>query len=196
MALTSAFTVPVSHMLVRNLLGDTFGWDSAGYWEAMWRLSAAYLMFVTTTLGVYYLPRLSELKCPQAIKKEIIQGYAFILPIASASGVIIYILRDFIITLLFSKEFSPMRDLFAWQMLGDTLKIGSWLLAYLMIGQAMVKIYIVTEIVFGFGFYFWTWIFADYFGFEAASVAHATNYAAYWVVMYFAVKAKLIPRNK
>ena len=191
MALTSAATVPVSHILVRNHLGETLGWQAAGYWEAMWRLSAAYLMFVTTTLGVYYLPRLSELKDPTAIKKEIIQGYKTILPIAAACGVVIYFLRDFIIEILFTKEFMPMRELFAWQMLGDTLKIGSWILAYLMLGQSLVKMFITTEVLFGFGFFAWTWVFTDYFGLQAAVVAHAINYLAYWVSMMYLISKEL-----
>lgn len=191
MALTSAATVPVSHILVRNHLGEALGWEAAGYWEAMWRLSAAYLMFVTTTLGVYYLPRLSELKDPSAIKNEIIQGYKIILPIAAGCGIIIYLLRDFIINLLFTKEFAPMRDLFAWQMLGDTLKIGSWILAYLMLGQALVKMFIITEVLFGFGFFAWTWVFTDYFGLQAAVLAHALNYFIYWILMIFLIKFQL-----
>ena len=191
MALTHVATVPVSHILVRNHLGETLGWEAAGYWEAMWRLSAAYLMFVTTTLGVYYLPRLSELKDPTAIKKEIIQGYKTILPIAAACGVVIYFLRDFIIEILFTKEFMPMRELFAWQMLGDTLKIGSWILAYLMLGQSLVKMFITTEVLFGFGFFAWTWVFTDYFGLQAAVVAHAINYLAYWVSMMYLISKEL-----
>lgn len=191
MALTSALTVPVSHLLVRNHIGETLGWNEAGYWEAMWRLSGAYLMFVTSTLSVYYLPRLSELKCSKAIKREIFQGYVIILPIATTCGIVIYLLRDFIIETLFTKEFSTVRDLFAWQLFGDTLKIGSWILAYLMLGQAMVKTFIITEIAFGFGFYIWTWLLSDYFGNQAAPMAHAINYAAYWMVMYLFVKRKL-----
>lgn len=190
MALTSAAAVPISHILVRNHLGETLGWEAAGYWEAMWRLSAAYLMFVTTTLGVYYLPRLSELKSPQAIRTEILQGYKIVLPLAAGCGVIIYLLRDFIIDLLFTKEFLPMRDLFAWQMVGDTLKIGSWILAYLMLGQALVKIFIITELIFGFGFFALSWLFTDYFGIQAAVVAHAVNYFLYWVAMYFLIFRK------
>jgi len=183
MALISAATVPVSHILVRSHLGNTLGWEAAGYWEAMWRLSAAYLMFVTTTLGVYYLPRLSELKDPQAIKKEIIQGYKIILPIAVACGCLIYLLRDFIITILFTPEFTPMRDLFGWQLLGDTLKIGSWILAYLMLAQAFVRMFIVTEIVFGFSFVALTWAFTSHLGLQAAVAAHAVNYFIYWMAM-------------
>ncbi len=95
MALTSAVCVPFSHILIRNHLGETLGWEAAGYWEAMWRLSGAYLMMVTTTLGVYYLPRLSELQGAADIKYEIILGYKIILPVAAGCGVIIYVLRDF-----------------------------------------------------------------------------------------------------
>ncbi|GGH91717.1 O-antigen flippase [Pseudomonas fluvialis] len=187
MALTSAACVPVSHILIRNHLGTTLGWEAAGYWEAMWRLSAAYLMLVTTTLSLYYLPRLSELRDPKEIKLEILQGYMVILPVAAFCGLVIYLLRDFIIGLLFTAEFAPMRDLFAWQMLGDTLKIGSWILAYLMLGQALVKMFIVTEVIFALGFYGFTYLLTPAFGLQAPVMAHTVNYALYWVVMFFVI---------
>lgn len=188
MALTSAAIVPVSHILVRNHLGETLGWEAAGYWEAMWRLSAAYLMFVTTTLSVYYLPRLSELQDPEDIKKEIIQGYKIILPVAAACGLIIYLLRDFIINLLFSREFIPMREMFGWQMLGDCLKIASWILSYILIGKAMMSIFMISEILFGVGFFVWTYLLVYKFGLEAPVLAHALNYAIYWGFMILIFK--------
>lgn len=183
MALTSAACVPVSHILIRTHLADSLGMDAAGYWEAMWRLSAAYLMLVTTTLSLYYLPKLSELKDPKEIKAEILQGYKIILPVAAACGLVIYLLRDFIIGVLFTSDFIPMRDLFAWQMVGDTLKIGSWILAYLMLGKAMMKLFIASEIVFAAGFYGWTCFLTGMYGLEGTTIAHAINYAIYWVVM-------------
>lgn len=183
MALTSAACVPVSHILIRTHLADTLGMDAAGYWEAMWRLSAAYLMLVTTTLSLYYLPKLSELKDPKEIKAEILQGYKIILPVAAVCGLVIYLLRDFIIGVLFTSDFIPMRDLFAWQMVGDTLKIGSWILAYLMLGKAMMKLFIASEIVFAAGFYAWTYFLTSMYGLEGVTIAHAINYAIYWVVM-------------
>lgn len=194
MALTSAACVPVSHILIRTHLADTLGIDAAGYWEAMWRLSAAYLMLVTTTLSLYYLPKLSELKDPKEIKAEILQGYKIILPVAAACGLVIYLLRDFIIGVLFTSDFIPMRDLFAWQMVGDTLKIGSWILAYLMLGKAMMKIFIASEIVFAAGFYGWMYLFTGMIGLEGATLAHAVNYAVYWVVMAFLI-GKIVLSN-
>lgn len=183
MALTSAACVPLSHILIRNHLGETLGWDAAGYWEAMWRLSAAYLMLVTTTLGVYYLPKLSELQDPTEIKHEIIQGYKIILPVAAACGLVIYLLRDFIIRVLFSAEFAEMEVLFAWQMVGDTLKIGSWILAYLMLGKVMMKLFIVSEVIFAGVFYVLTVVFTNSMGLEGVALAHSINYLIYWIVM-------------
>lgn len=183
MALTSVVCVPVNHILIRTHLGDTLGLEAAGYWEAMWRLSGAYLMLVTTTLSLYYLPRLSELKEPAEIKKEILQGYKIILPIAAACGLVIYLLRDFIIEVLFTSDFIPMRELFAWQMVGDTLKIGSWILAYLMLGKAMMKLFIISEIIFAAGFYGWTYLLTGIYGLEGVAIAHVVNYAIYWMVM-------------
>jgi PST family polysaccharide transporter len=187
MALTSAACVPLSHMLVRNHLGETISWEAAGYWEAMWRLSTAYLLLVTTTLSVYYLPRLSELKKVSEIKNEVIQGYKIILPIAATSGVIIYILRDFIITTLFTQEFLPMRELFAWQMIGDTLKIASWILAYVMLGEAMVRLFILTEILFSASFLILTYMFTSFYGVEGVVIAHSVNYFIYFILVGISV---------
>ena len=185
MALTSAACVPLSHILIRNYLGETLGWNVAGYWEAMWRLSAAYLMLVTTTLSLYYLPKFSELQDLKEIKTEILQGYKVILPVAALSGLVVYLLREPIIRILFTSEFAAMETLFGWQMVGDTLKIGSWILAYLMLGKAMVKLFIISELCFSALFYFATYYFTGLFGLKGVAVAHAANYFLYLIIISF-----------
>lgn len=185
MALVSAICVPLSQILIRAYLSQEFGLAYAGYWEAMIRLSTVYLMLVTTTLGVYYLPRLSELKMIDEIKKEVYLGYKFLFPLAVAGGVVIFVLRDWIIKVLFSPSFAPMQSLFFWQMMGDALKIGSWILAYLMLSKAMTKLYISTEIIFTFSLIALTYVCTQLFGFEGVSIAHLINYGMYWVVISF-----------
>lgn len=185
MALVSAICVPLSQMLIRAYLSQEFGLAYAGYWEAMIRLSTVYLMLVTTTLGVYYLPRLSELKMIDEIKKEVYLGYKFLFPLAVAGGVVIFVLRDWIIKVLFSPSFAPMQSLFFWQMMGDALKIGSWILAYLMLSKAMTKLYISTEIIFTLSLIALTYVCTQLFGFEGVSMAHLINYGMYWVVISF-----------
>ena len=195
MALVSAICVPLSQMVIRSYLVHEYNATYAGYWEAMIRLSAAYLMLVTTTLSVYYLPRLSELTNIQEIKKEVYLGYKFIFPLAVVGGALVYLLKDWIIPLLFSSAFLPMRELFLWQMIGDSLKIGSWILAYLMLGKAMTRLFISTEIIFACTAIVLTYICTKFFGFKGVSIAHLVNYALYWSVMGYFVFAVLKDRE-
>lgn len=186
MALTSALCVPTSQILIRLFIGKEFGIEFAGYWEAMVRLSGAYLMLVTTTLSVYYLPRLSELTDIQSIKKEVFTGYKFIFPLALLGAISVFILKDWIISILFTKSFMPMRELFLWQMIGDSLKIGSWIIAFLMLSKAMTKLYIITEIIFACTLVLITLLCCKIYGFKGTSIAYLINYAIYWVVIgYF-----------
>lgn len=196
MALASAICVPISHIVIRNYLADKFGWDMAGYWEAMWRLSSAYLLMVTTTLSLYYLPKLSELVGGDALKKEISHGYKIILPLVICCGLLIYLLRDFIISVLFTSDFLPMRELFAWQMIGDTLKIGGWVLAYLMLGKAMFKMFVVAEILFSVLFVVLTRVFTEQWGWQGVTIAHAVNYLLYWLFVWFATYSLLNEKVK
>lgn len=195
MALVSAVCVPLSQMLIRSHLSNEFGLVHAGYWEAMVRLSGAYLMMVTMTLGVYYLPRLAELKEIHEIKKEVYLGYKFIFPLAVVGGILVYVLKDWIIVILFSKSFLPMRELVLWQMIGDSLKIGSWILAYLMLSKAMTKLFIATEIIFAITLVVFTYVATDALGFVGVTVAYLVNYALYWIVMSLLVFKQLRESN-
>ena len=92
--------------------------------------------------------------------------------------------------MLFTADFAPMEALFAWQMVGDTLKIGSWILAYLMLGKAMVKLFIASEIIFSATFYGLTIILVKAIGLEGVALAHSLNYLMYWLLMaVFILKA-------
>ncbi|KOY62598.1 lipopolysaccharide biosynthesis protein [Photorhabdus heterorhabditis] len=183
MAITSAIMVPVSHLIIRNYLGTTLGWDQAGYWQGIWYISTMYLMVVTTALSTYYLPRLSEITNNKELKKEITQGYRLIIPIVTICALLIYLFRDIIITILFTQNFTPMRDLFLWQVIGDVFKIASWLLAYLMLAKAMVKSFIITEIIFGISFILLSYSFVNNYGLIGMGYAYCLNYVLYLITM-------------
>jgi len=188
MALTSSITVPMSQILIRDHIGQTLGMDAAGHWEAMWRLSGAYLMLFTSILSVYYLPRLSELKKRQDLRGEIFRGYILILPVAILTTVLIYFFRNKIILFLFSLDFLGMRDLFFWQLIGDLFKIASWFLAYVMIAKTMTFIYIVTEIFFAILIYQFIKFSIPFWGLEAAAISHAATYFIYLICVYIIIK--------
>ncbi len=191
MGLTSALTMPVTFMLIRDHLATALGLTAAGYWQASWKISEIYLMLVTTTLSVYYLPRLAEIRTAPELKTEIIKVYRFVMPIVIVGAVTIYLLRDLIIHLLFTPDFLPMRELFSWQLAGDVIKIGSWILAYIMLGRAMIKVFVITEVAFSILFVVLSWLLVRRFGLVGVPMAYAVNYCCYWGGMGYLVKNEM-----
>ncbi len=183
MAFVSIFAVMYIQLAIRTYLIDHLSIDAAGYWQGMVRISEIFLSLITTTLSIYYLPRLSEIKDDHELRKEIFNGYKFLLPITLLGSVLMYLFRNFIIDFLFTDDFKPMTELFFWQLLGNVFKIASWLIAFLMLARAMTKIYIITEIIFGVCLYFMTIILTNKFGLIGATIAYCLNYFLYFIVM-------------
>ena len=192
MAIVSALTVPVSHLIIREYIGENLGWDSAGYWQGIWYISTMYLMLVTTTLGVYYLPRLSEIQDNKELRKEIFSGYKIIMPIVILASLIIFLLKEYVILIAFSKDFMPMMELFAWQLMGDVIKIASWLLAYLMLAKAMTKVFIYTEVLFSALFVGLSILFVDKFGLVGITYAYSLNYFLHLIMMIFIFRKRFV----
>ncbi len=68
------------------------------------------------------------------------------MPAVAIASFTVWLLRDFAIWLPFSAKFTAMRDLFAWQLVGDVLKVGQYVFGYLVIAKASLRLYILAEI--------------------------------------------------
>jgi PST family polysaccharide transporter len=183
MALVSAITVPVSEIILRNMVIAKVSINSAGYWQGMMKVSDGYLLLITTSLSIYYLPKLSSLKTTAELRKEIFSGYKIILPAVLVSCSAIYFLRFLIIRILYTSDFLQMESLFIWQLAGDFLKISAWVLAYLMLAKAMTKAFIFTEILFNVSYVGLGYIFLNIFHLQGVTMAFAANYFIYLVTM-------------
>lgn len=182
MAFVSVFFGNIAQIVLRKMVIDIYGIQYAGYWEAMNRLSGGYLMLASTILGVYYLPKLSETKYFIEIKKEIINGYKVILPLAMIASILVFTLQDFIVLVLFTEKFTPMKQLFFWQLLGDVVKISSWIISFMMLSKAMTKLFIITEVVFALSIIPLSYLCMYIFSFKGIALAFFINCLLYWIV--------------
>ncbi|MGS0742069.1 O-antigen translocase [Glaciimonas sp. GG7] len=184
MAITSALTVPVSLLLVRNILVSQTGWEQTGQWQAVWKISEVYLGVITMALSTYFLPKLASLDGPDAILKEIKTTIRIIMPIVSLLALLVYLFRDIVISLIFTDAFHPAREFFAIQLVGDVIKIMSWIYAYPMLARGATKWFMGTEILFSMTFVLFAYIFVQKYGVHGANVAYALNYLIYLIFMY------------
>jgi O-antigen/teichoic acid export membrane protein len=195
MAIVTAILVPVSQILLRNLLIDKVGIDGAGYWQGMMKVSDGYLLLIVTTLSTYYLPKLSSLKTNKELRNEIFKGYKIILPVVLFGCAAIYYLRYWLIKVLYTPSFSPMEALFFWQLVGDFFKMAAWILSYLMLAKAMVKIFIFTEVLFTVLYVVFGFIFVHQFKLVGITFAFALNYLLYFLTMLYIFRKLIFRRN-
>ncbi|MCO4781909.1 MAG: O-antigen translocase [Candidatus Cloacimonetes bacterium] len=196
MALTTAIVVPVTQIYLRNYVGSNLSWQEAGYWQALLRLSGAYLMLITTTLSVYYLPKLSSLQSNDDLRKEIFYGMKMIMPVVIVLSCGVYLFRNWLIVLLFTKAFMPMESLFLPQLIGDVLRIFAVLLGYLMVSKAMTKTFIYSEIFFNLLLVFLSVILIQYVGLRGLVYAYAVNNFIYIIFNVYLFREILVTSSK
>lgn len=180
MALTTATSVPLSLIFIRNILISQTNWVDAGNWQAVWKISEVYLSVVTMALTTYFLPRLAILKESNLIKKEINITAPYVIGVTILMGLVIYLLRDLSISILFTEEFRPARDLFAAQLLGDILKISGFLYAYTLQAQGHGKLFIVSEVLFSLLFVISAYFLVNIYGVHGANYAYVLTYTIYF----------------
>ncbi|MDI4671271.1 O-antigen translocase [Pseudoalteromonas shioyasakiensis] len=188
MTLTSALCMPIALMLIRSEITLKFGEDFAGYWQGVWYISSMYLFSATTVLSTYFLPRYSEINCREELKKELFNAYKFITPILLAVTLLIYFMRESLVELLFSSDFSPMVELFFWQLVGDFIKICSWLLSFLLLSKSIVKVFVFLEIFTTITFVFLVKLCTNIMGIEGVVFAYSLNYFIYFLTLLLTVR--------
>jgi len=194
MTLFSALVLPILYIQIRNYIIDTDSTLGAGYWEAMQRISNYYLMFATSLITLYLLPKYSTLKSKYELKQEIWRFYKTIIPFFAFALIAIYFLRIIIIKLFLTEDFLPTQDLFFWQLLGDFIKVLSLVIAFLLLAKKMIWEYLITEAISVISLYLLSVYFIDLFGAKGATIAHCINYTIYLIMIVFVLRRLLLSR--
>ncbi|MGO4817915.1 O-antigen translocase [Flavobacterium sp. W22_SRS_FP1] len=183
MALVSSVLGPLVFLMVRNNIIQTLDINQAGFWETMTRISAYYMLFVSTILTVYFLPKLSVSKDNQETKTIFWSYYKGILPVFVFGVTIIYFARFFIIKLLFTKSFLQVETLFFWQLLGDVLKVASLILGYQFFAKRLTVAFIISELASLALFYFLSDYLMGLYGIQGIVMAQAFDNFVYLLIL-------------
>ena len=188
---TSILASNITIMFIRNNLINELSVQDAGYWQGIWALSQVALSLVTMSLTTYLLPTISGLSLKVEITKELRQAIQVVIPIVLFMSLTMYLLRDFIILLLYTDDFMPMRDLFLWQMIGNVIKVCGWLYGYVLVAKGMVKYTVSTEVVFAMTWAILTLVLVDSYGLVGTTYAYAVNNLLHFITMVYLYKNKI-----
>ena len=193
MAIMAPICLVGATFTVRYYIYDEFDSNHAGSWEAMWRISAIYLLFLTTTFKFYLVPTFTNLE-NNNLKKEVFKIWKTILPIIVIITLGVYIAKDLIIDILFTSEFNLINSLILFHLLGDIIKINCWVLGNILVAKAKTNHFILFQLEWSIVFVVLSIILANIYGFVGLSIAYFSTYIIHFLLLniYF---RKLLWRN-
>ncbi|MCO4822569.1 MAG: O-antigen translocase [Flavobacteriaceae bacterium] len=182
MALVGPLCAISATLFVRDFLSSEFDKNHAGSWEGMWRISAMYLLFLTTTMRFYILPTFSTLS-GGALRKEVFKIWKHTFPIILVITLVVYLSKDLIIPFFLSKDFLMISSLMAFHLLGDTIKINGWVLGNILISKAKTKAFIFFQIEWAAVFSILTYFLVHRYGFVGVSMAYFYSYVIHFTLL-------------
>lgn len=185
MFIVNSVALPVSQILQRKYLAGSHGLEYAGLWEALNRLSSILNLFLSSTLALYYLPKLSSLHEPKLISNEINRMAQYLLPLSVMILFVIYFFSDIILALMFDKQFVQLSPVIAWQLPGDFMRISSALFAYVLISKERTLVYVIGEVVAAGFWLLLTVLLVPQLGLKGAALAYSVTYFIYLLWVFF-----------
>ena len=182
MMIVGTITLSVTLIAIRKYINSQLGIDYTGYWESLWRLSGIFVTVLTSAFGFYLLPTFSKLYTKH-LRKEIFNIWKITIPISITAGAIVILFRDFFITLVYTEEFLVISSLLFFQILGDIIKINSWVLGNLILAKVHVKTFIGVQIGWSLTFFILSISLIPKLGFVGIAVAYLISYILHFLFM-------------
>ncbi len=187
MSFISTFLLNYIELDIRTLITDEININEAGYWTAMTFISKNYMVFATGLFTLYVIPKFASIHSQSEFKNEVFNIYKTILPIFALGMVLVYILRNYIIQIVYP-EFTGMEPLFKWQLLGDFVRLCALVLAHQFLAKRLVKSFVITEVISLGLFFILSKVFIQQYGTEGIVIAHFVRYVIYFIVVAFVIR--------
>lgn len=176
---------PVASFILRKYIATELSWVEAGYWQGIIKLSDGYITLMELIVGVYFLPKISNIKYTSEFKSEIISSYGLVIPVILIGTLTVFLLKEYIVKILYTDQFLPMLVLFKYQLIGDVARIGAWMMAIIMAAKAQIKILVSAEIIFNLSYILLTMFFVSNYGLVGTSIGFAVNNILYFICIAF-----------
>ncbi len=188
LAVARGSVLPLVLFFIRDDIIDLYGIEVAGYWQAVWRVSEVYLAVLSSTLSLYFMAHISSISEPLMLAREIRSTAAKMFLLTAILALGIYVLRNFIVLGLYTPEFRPMLNLFAYQLLGDVMWMTVRCLSMVLVSKDLHRWYVALEIIIPVLFLAGVKLRLESVGVTAVPIAYAAAYSINLLLDIFALR--------
>ena len=151
--IASVVAVPVAQILVRQHMSAELGWQTVGYWQAVAKISDAYMQVLGVVVIHVLLPRLTPLPTLTAQFRLVGRIGSVLVAMFLAGAVFFLAAKDVVITLAYSRDFLPAGAFVLPTLVADFLRIMTYLLLYVFVARGHVAILAVLGVFQGVAIY-------------------------------------------
>jgi len=182
--LITGLAVTGTLLAVRSMIVHEQGLAGAGIFDVAWTLSMMYVGLVTQSFGTYYLPTLSGITDPEErillMRRLFRLATLFMVPMVVA----VIVLKPLVVHLLYSSEFLPSLEIIRWMLIGDYLKITSWVLAFPILAYADMRTFLWSELAWNALFLIGAYLAVVQWGYiEGVGIMFLLLYASYLIFL-------------
>ena len=144
--LTSGLAASGTLLAVRRHIILTQGSTVTGQFDAAWGLSMNQVTLVLASLQTYYLPAVARSRSP-AERDGHISSVLTVAALAAAGAIAgIAVLKPWLLRMFYSAAFQPAAAYLRWTLLGDYLKVTSWILSIPILAAGDMKTFLAADL--------------------------------------------------
>lgn len=146
MGLVPMIVAPLVLMVVRSLVGSELGWNAAGIWQGVYKISDFFASIFSAILGVLILPRIRRDMTRESFRKEFYPIFLRMMGFTLAFCIALYFGRSLVVAILLSGAYAPAADYMPIQLLGDFFRSGGWSLGMVLVARRETKAFLFIEV--------------------------------------------------
>jgi antigen flippase len=183
--LASGLAATAVLLAVRGSIIRHEGLAMTGQFDAAWNISMNQATLILGSVQAYYLPTLAAAKRADERARQV-RSMLMVATLATVPAIVaLEALKPLVVSVLYSSQFAASPGFLRWTLLGDYLKVSSWVLATPMLATRDVGAFLASDLI----------AHAVFLGSaiclarivkpaEGAAIAFAVSYAVYAAICY------------
>lgn len=144
--LVASLAGSAAFLWVRAHIVRAEGLSAAGSFDAALGLSLSQASLVLASLQTHYLPALARAADAGERRSQIRRTLSLAAPVSAAAIAVLAAFKPFWLSLLYSPEFHAASHYLRWTLVGDYLKVSSWILSIPMLARADMGVFLASDL--------------------------------------------------
>lgn len=175
MGIVPMVLTPVVLTFMRVTVGENLGWNAAGIWQGIWKISDFLTAFFSAILGVIILPKVSAAMTKSEFWSLFRPIFFKTMTLAFVAVAVLYFGRSLLVSVMLSSSYAGATDYMMLQLLGDFFRVGGWALGLVLIARRETKKFLMLEICSQFVLAGGTYTFVKLYEFNGPMMAYAVE---------------------